>query len=110
MPTQVHPWPDVGWHDDALCGAVGNGWDDFYGVNNDQAMSRREVARAKAICADCPVRQPCLADALRRDDEWGVWGGYTPKERERALALFPSVVAILRADLDGSLAAEVVRR
>jgi WhiB family redox-sensing transcriptional regulator len=30
---------------------------------------------AKALCADCPVRDACLAGALSRAEPWGVWGG-----------------------------------
>ncbi|GAA1394666.1 WhiB family transcriptional regulator [Luteococcus peritonei] len=33
------------------------------------------VARAKQVCADCPVRQQCLAGALERREPHGVWGG-----------------------------------
>lgn len=34
-----------------------------------------DIARAKSICADCPVREPCLSGALARREPWGVWGG-----------------------------------
>lgn len=34
-----------------------------------------DIARAKSICAECPVREPCLAGALARREPWGVWGG-----------------------------------
>ena len=34
-----------------------------------------ELARAQAICDNCPVRIQCLAEALERSEEWGVWGG-----------------------------------
>lgn len=35
-----------------------------------------DIARAKAICEDCPVRKACLAGALERREPWGVWGGH----------------------------------
>lgn len=34
-----------------------------------------ELERAKALCADCPIRRECLAAALKRQEPWGVWGG-----------------------------------
>jgi WhiB family redox-sensing transcriptional regulator len=34
-----------------------------------------DIARAKAICALCPVRDLCLEGALTRREPWGVWGG-----------------------------------
>lgn len=34
-----------------------------------------EIARAKAICANCPVQAPCLDGAIARREPWGVWGG-----------------------------------
>jgi WhiB family redox-sensing transcriptional regulator len=34
-----------------------------------------DIARAKAICARCALREQCLGDALEREEPWGVWGG-----------------------------------
>ena len=34
-----------------------------------------DIARAKAICARCTRRGPCLTGALERLEPWGVWGG-----------------------------------
>ena len=34
-------------------------------------------AEAKAICADCPVTADCLAETLRHDGLFGIWGGKT---------------------------------
>ncbi|MDA0372093.1 MAG: WhiB family transcriptional regulator [Actinomycetota bacterium] len=34
-----------------------------------------DIARAKAICARCSLRGPCLTGALERLEPWGVWGG-----------------------------------
>jgi WhiB family transcriptional regulator, redox-sensing transcriptional regulator len=47
------------------------------GTNPDLffAESPQDVARAKELCAGCPVRAGCLAGALQRGEPWGVWGG-----------------------------------
>ena len=41
-------------------------------------------AGAKMICRGCEVRGECLQYALDRDEQFGVWGGLTVRER-RAL-------------------------
>ncbi len=42
----------------------------------------RETAAAKKICADCPIRFPCLEYALERPSMWGIWGATTAGERK----------------------------
>lgn len=42
-----------------------------------------DVAAAKAVCAQCPVRQACLDHALAHREDDGVWGGATERERRR---------------------------
>jgi WhiB family redox-sensing transcriptional regulator len=39
------------------------------------AESPGDLERAKRFCADCPIREACLAGALARREPWGVWGG-----------------------------------
>ena len=39
------------------------------------AEAPTDVEAAKALCLDCPVREACLAGALKRREPWGVWGG-----------------------------------
>jgi hypothetical protein len=53
----------------------------------------REYAQlARHICGGCPVRGPCLAEALRHErgakkgDRTGIWGGLTGHERHRLAA------------------------
>ena len=38
---------------------------------------------ARAICADCPVKAPCLEYALENKIDHGVWGGASERERRR---------------------------
>ncbi len=35
-----------------------------------------DIARAKAICGECPVRESCFEEALARREPYGVWGGH----------------------------------
>lgn len=35
----------------------------------------RDIARAKHLCGQCPLRARCLEGALERREPWGVWGG-----------------------------------
>jgi WhiB family redox-sensing transcriptional regulator len=41
------------------------------------------VEVARRICADCPVREPCLEYALYHRIDHGVWGGTSERERQR---------------------------
>lgn len=50
---------------------------------------------AKAICAGCPVREMCLAFAVKHGEAHGVWGGLEPAER----------ADLVRARRDGDRAA-----
>lgn len=47
------------------------------------AAWRANTAAAKALCASCPVRADCLADALAHWGTAGIWGGTTELEREK---------------------------
>ena len=49
--------------------------------------------RAKQLCAGCPVRTECLAEALDNQIEWGVWGGMTERERRALLRKRPNVTS-----------------
>ena len=44
-----------------------------------------EAPEAKDICAECPVREPCLEYALTVREKHGVWGGRTERERRRLI-------------------------
>lgn len=53
--------------------------DDMFPDNSEAG-----IASAKAICGPCPVRDACLADALRTgDNHWGIRGGLKPEERRK---------------------------
>lgn len=41
--------------------------------------------RAKSVCRPCPVKQPCLDYALAHNEDAGVWGGVSERERRKML-------------------------
>jgi WhiB family transcriptional regulator, redox-sensing transcriptional regulator len=52
----------------------------FFPVS-DMGAARRQVVTAKAVCAECAVRQQCLDFALSTRQAYGVWGGMSEDER-----------------------------
>ena len=46
--------------------------------------AEKQISRAKAICASCGVREQCLEFAMSHDQVYGIWGGTTPEDRQRA--------------------------
>jgi WhiB family redox-sensing transcriptional regulator len=57
---------------------------DLFFPISESGPARRQVTAAKAVCADCQVREQCLSYALAADPIQGVWGG-TSEEERRAL-------------------------
>jgi WhiB family redox-sensing transcriptional regulator len=37
---------------------------------------------ARQVCLGCPVRPECYEYAMATEEEWGMWGGFTPEERK----------------------------
>ena len=52
--------------------------------------AQREAAK---LCAGCPVKMECLADALDNQVEFGVWGGMTERQRRAVLKKSPEVTS-----------------
>ena len=59
------------WHREAKCGGISDP-DIFF-------PGRTQISIAQMLCSDCPVQLKCLADGVR--EEYGVWGGTSPKKR-----------------------------
>ena len=67
--------PDPDWHDHANC--LGVDPDLFF---PERGASTRE---AKEVCRGCTVRMECLEYALVMGEKFGIWGGYSERERRR---------------------------
>lgn len=63
------------WTEGALCPQVDH--DMFFPGKSGP------TAQAQRICALCPVRVECLADALARNEQHGVWGGLSTRQRRQ---------------------------
>jgi WhiB family transcriptional regulator, redox-sensing transcriptional regulator len=76
---------EMEWQQRGLCrsddGSV------FFAPNHFEHKPEREAreAKAKAICAGCPVRVQCLDWALSTREPFGVWGGCSEQERKQIL-------------------------
>ena len=78
------------WTDDAAC----RGHDTDLWFATDLAG----VTAAVAICQECPVRRDCHAWADANDEAHGIWGGWTPPQRQRIAAGRPPGLAITARD------------
>lgn len=74
--------PDVSWQDRAAC----RGMDElpFFGPDGESRPEREiREAKAKVICASCPVQVQCLDYALGKSITHGIWGGLNEEEQAR---------------------------
>ncbi|MGW1374717.1 WhiB family transcriptional regulator [Streptomyces sp. NPDC002446] len=71
---------DLTWHDEAACRSTGP-----HEVDPDVFFPEPDeidrIRAAKALCAQCPVRNTCLDAALENGDTIGIRGGMTEEER-----------------------------
>jgi WhiB family redox-sensing transcriptional regulator len=68
---------NLSWRQKAACRGLDP--EIFYPASEDDAEP------AKAVCAVCVVRTPCLEYALSNREHDGIWGGATEKERRRII-------------------------
>lgn len=58
----------------------------FFHSDHERGPSRAmRTAKAKAVCATCPVVALCLEYALAQPEPYGIWGGLDEQERARLL-------------------------
>lgn len=68
------------WIDSALC--KGRNTNDFYPEMGVKGAAK-QVREIKQICKQCSVILECLDFAIENEENFGIWGGMTPKERSR---------------------------
>lgn len=74
-----------GWRDAAACRGEDSSL--FFAPSYFEKRFEKDgrEAKAKAICATCPVQTPCLEFALATREAHGVWGGLNETERRQIL-------------------------
>lgn len=65
----------LSWQEDALCAQT-----DPEAFFPEKGGSTRD---AKRICSSCEVQAKCLEYALSNDERFGIWGGYSERERRK---------------------------
>jgi WhiB family redox-sensing transcriptional regulator len=74
----------VEWSNRAAC--LGAEPELFFPVGSG-GMALSDIARAKAVCAQCSVLLDCREYADRSRQPFGVWGGLDEEERRHAWSL-----------------------
>lgn len=105
--SRMGAWPDRG-----LCNILVKSGE----ANRDWWFPERgeSTAPAKAICARCPVIEPCLQWALENREE-GIWGGTSGRERRGVAMSVPcsccgTVTPVLRGMNRTVLCSDVCRK
>jgi WhiB family transcriptional regulator, redox-sensing transcriptional regulator len=75
----------------------------YYESDNDNRNLTKQNEAAKAICKGCPVSVECLSYSLNEEIRFGVWGGFTSRERG-------SIKNLLELDDYTSVASKIVNQ
>ncbi len=65
------------WVNEASCLSVGSA---VFFPPDDKPVARDFYRKAKTVCDHCPVIAECFTYGVK--EEYGVWGGTTPVERQ----------------------------
>lgn len=99
--------PREKWKDQSACGNADP--ELFYGPADQKPMSPEQVAEARSWCDGCPVARDCFIEAIDHEERFGIWGGYTPEERIRAIGLAATFRDLMRHFDTQTLSAQVVK-
>lgn len=69
-------YDELAWQNDGLCRQIPA--ESFF---PDTTKAADVTAEAKRICSMCDVTALCLVYALETNQEYGVWGGLSEKQR-----------------------------
>lgn len=69
---------DNRWRDQALCRETDP--ELFFPVGTT-GIALAQIDRAKQVCRECPVSEPCLDFALATNQDAGIWGGLSEEDR-----------------------------
>jgi len=58
---------------------------DLFFPISSAGRATEQVVLAKAICGHCKVQRQCLDFAQEHALSYGIWGGTTPEDRQRAI-------------------------
>jgi WhiB family transcriptional regulator, redox-sensing transcriptional regulator len=74
---------DDEWRDNASCSRLNAVF--FFPPGHFERKAEKDDRenRARALCAECPVRAECLGHALEIGETHGIWGGLNELERRR---------------------------
>lgn len=82
------------WSEDSLCLTQKMNVELFY----DPEDSNLKKLSA-SVCANCPVQKHCLYTSIILDEDYGLWGGFTPKQRRIFLKRLYSIARNKNIDL-----------
>lgn len=74
-----HPQPDL-WFGPHVCDAACDGPQGCIKGKSETGRFAR-IREARAICNACPERDSCLEWALETNQQYGIWGAQTERER-----------------------------
>lgn len=78
-------YEDTTWRVGALCRGDDAAY--FFAPAHMERKEERTLREnsARALCARCPVKEPCLEYALGSAEPHGIWGGLNELQRSRMI-------------------------
>jgi WhiB family transcriptional regulator, redox-sensing transcriptional regulator len=72
---------DREWMGEAICASADQ--EAWFPPKGSSTREAKRICRGSNGHPGCPVRRECLEYALIHDDRFGVWGGYSERERRK---------------------------